>query len=326
MSRKQDVELDFFTADDVGTRADAFSELDPNRNRENLIYPLTGVIAVVMICVVAFAFPPTQGPGKSKKATASKRVKSEGRPVAVAPPPPPPAASSSPAATTESGEAAKADRPARRRMMRRPPPPPLPAALAAMPVLPVASPLPVAEPEPAAEPEPVAEPESEVAVAEPAAPTPWLRRTLKKSRAPAQPAPEVEEAVAAAQPEPESEAEPASAPEPLPTRPTLAKAQQLIVAGRNDEALEILEPLERDSAVLAMLGRSYYEIGRDRDALGALLKARKAGEAGVHTLLLLGDLLQNRDTGGSREAYQAFLTHHPRSPHATEVAAILRTM
>ncbi len=86
------------------------------------------------------------------------------------------------------------------------------------------------------------------------------------------------------------------------------------------------EPMERDPSVLALLGRACYELGRERDALGALLEARKAGEAGVHTLLLLGDLLQNRDTGGAREAYQAFLAHHPSSPHAQEVAAILRTM
>ncbi len=298
MSRSNDAELDFFSADDVAERADAFSELDPDRNRETLIFPLTGLLAVVAVALVAFALPPNpQGPTNKPKATHAKLAKAEDRPVAAASPPPPPAAFS-PLATTESGTAAKAEeRPERRRMMRRPPPPPVaPPAPVVVAAAVTAGPL-------------VETPEVE---AEPEAEAPWLSRALKKHAAePSAPPAEVELEIAEA---------------PAPTSPVLAKATQLIDAGRASEAIVDLETMPRDTAVLAVLGRAFYEAGRDRDALRVLLSARKAGEAGVHTLLLLGDLLHTRDNNGAREAYQAFLTHHPRSPHASEVAEILRNL
>jgi tetratricopeptide (TPR) repeat protein len=106
--------------------------------------------------------------------------------------------------------------------------------------------------------------------------------------------------------------------------PELIRARAALAAADYAGAARLLEALPHGPVVDAALGRAYFELGRDDDALAALQRARTADPAQPEALIVLGSLLQNRrDVDGARAAYRAYLDHHPDGPEAAEVRLIL---
>ncbi len=271
MIQASDAEMDFFAATDVAERAAQFWELDPRRNHEVLLYPLTALLATIAIVLVAVGFhADPQGPKVTKSATPA-------------------------AAATVADDRPQADSPAR--------PTVAVTKTTPAPMLRRRSQPTAAAPTPALAPVDLAPKTEETSDS-----SSWLARTLRRQAAKAhhKPAPATETTDDA--------------------NHQLAQAQEDLQAGRHSAIISQLAGQTTNGATLEVLGRAYYESGQDSQALLILEKAHQRGHRGVHTLLLLGDLLRTRDTDGSREVYQAFLNRHPASPHATEVRAILRNM
>ena len=265
MIQANDAEMDFFAATDVAERAAQFWDLDPRRNHEVLLYPLTALLAAIAIVSVAVGIPAEpQGPKVTKSAAPA-------------------------AAATVADDQAEA--------------PTTPTALTVAKTKP--SPLLRRRSRPTvAAPAPTPAPVDLAPKAEEVSDSPWLARTLRRQ--------------AARQGD-------TSVPQPL-ADDRLAQAKEDLEAGRHAEIITRLSGEVTNGPALELLGRAYYESGQDSQALHTLEKAHRTGHRGVHTLLLLGDLLRNRDVNGSREVYQAFLSRHPASPHVTEVRSILRNM
>ncbi len=286
MANEKDAELDFFAATDVAARADLFSEMDPERHREGLIWPLLAGLAVLAIGAVYLLVPdsPAQ-PEQAAKAAPAVVKKAT---------PAPPAETASEVDVVAAFEGSPPQvRPVVAARVSPSATPPLPAVDAASTTS--------AEPSGAEN---------------PPAPTaerfdPWLARTLKRH--------------AEATPAPTAAPAPVPAPEGVATG-DLAAVRTQLKAGEFSAVARDLEARTPTPEVRALLGRAYYELGRDADALKTLELARDGGDQSPTTLLLLGDLLQSRDAARARNSFEAFLAHHPGSPMAGEVKAILRNM
>jgi tetratricopeptide (TPR) repeat protein len=157
-------------------------------------------------------------------------------------------------------------------------------------------------------------------------------------------APAVEPALVAAASAPSNPAEVVVAPEPprpsfdspwigrklaafaAAPAPDASLAEARAALDRRDYAgaVKLLEALPRAPAVDAALGRAFFELGRDDAALAALRRARAAEPGHAEALLVLGTVLESRrDRAGAREAFRAYLAHHPQGEHAAEVRAVL---
>ncbi len=106
--------------------------------------------------------------------------------------------------------------------------------------------------------------------------------------------------------------------------PALARAREALDRRDYEGAVKLLEALPRSAAVDAALGRAWFELGRDAAAVAALRRARAAEPGHAEALLVLGTVLESRrDLDGAREAFRAYLAHHPHGEHAAEVRAVL---
>ncbi len=88
-------------------------------------------------------------------------------------------------------------------------------------------------------------------------------------------------------------------------------------------SLRASQQLRPSGRTLTLLGRTYFDAGRLKDAERALRRAGNRADA----LLLLATLYQQQgNSSRARRAYKALLTHHPDHPRADWVRRLLKTL
>lgn len=111
--------------------------------------------------------------------------------------------------------------------------------------------------------------------------------------------------------------------EPVVRHPSLVLADQRVQAEDFEGALAALHNAPAGFETDALRGHALYELGRDDEALKALLAAQATRPEHGRTLLLLGSLQRQSEPAASARAYRAFLAAHPDAPEASEVRQIL---